>query len=385
MHARNLVSGLALGLLGTSVLAAQTTQTAPNAHTGPTVTPPAKATVPAAQKAQPGPNAVPGATAPTTGLIPPNPLLGVTNILVYDTNSAHGLAATAATNISPGGTTVAGAATFNTQLTTGGPWDVVLVDCPSSIPTGAWTDLINYVNGGGKAAMSFWDWDNSSGFGDPALTGAFDVSVSSTFSLQGQTLFDSGTSSVFAGVTMPNSDWHDHWVDDGDNFTPQGSATGIGHLGNPATPCMVLGNGGTTIAAQVIDEAGDTWLGDGSGVQLWENLFAAVAGPSLTLTGPTPGIVGVINTVTLSNATPGGLVGVGFSLTPGSTPVGAFCPGLTVDLDNPTVIGTTTADASGSASFSGFVPASLSGTTVYLQGVDIPACEVTNLVSHTFP
>ena len=108
-----------------------------------------------------------------------------------------------------------------------------------------------------------------------------------------------------------------------------------------------------------------------------------VSGPCLT--GPTPGIVGVINTVTLSNATPGGLVGVGFSLTPGSAPVGAICPGLTVELANPTVIGLMPADASGNASFSGFVPASLSGTTVYLQGVDIPACAVSNLVSHTFP
>ncbi len=109
----------------------------------------------------------------------------------------------------------------------------------------------------------------------------------------------------------------------------------------------------------------------------------SVSGPCLT--GPTPGVVAAVNTVTLSNATPGGLVGVGFSLTPGSTPVGAFCPGLTVNLDNPTVIGTASADGSGSASFSGFVPASLSGRTVFLQGLDVSACEVTNLVSHTFP
>ncbi|MCZ6596846.1 MAG: hypothetical protein O7B99_04335, partial [Planctomycetota bacterium] len=77
--------------------------------------------------------------------------------------------------------------------------------------------------------------------------------------------------------------------------------------------------------------------------------------------------------------------GVVFSLTPGSTPVGVFCPGLTLDLNNPTVVGTATADGSGSASFSGFVPASLGGTTVFLQGADLSTCEVTNLVLHTFP
>ncbi len=105
----------------------------------------------------------------------------------------------------------------------------------------------------------------------------------------------------------------------------------------------------------------------------------------LCLTGPTPGVVAAVNTVTLSNATPGGLVGVGLSLATGSTPVGAICPGLMLDLDNPMLVGLMTADASGDASFSGFVPVGLSGTIVYLQGVDIPACEVTNLVSHTFP
>ena len=56
-----------------------------------------------------------------------------------------------------------------------------------------------------------------------------------------------------------------------------------------------------------------------------------------------------------------------------------------LDLDNPILVGLMTADANGNASFFGSVPASMSGTTVYLQAVDIPACEVTNLVSHTFP
>ncbi len=44
-----------------------------------------------------------------------------------------------------------------------------------------------------------------------------------------------------------------------------------------------------------------------------------------------------------------------------------------------------TAGGSGSASFSGFVPVSLSGTALFVQAVDVPACEVSNLVSHTFP
>jgi hypothetical protein len=163
--------------------------------------------------------------------------------------------------------TVASAAAFNTLLA-GGGWDLVAVDVPSTIPAGGWGPTQSWVDNGGRAVMSYWDWDAF-----PSLANAFDVSVSSSFSLVGRTLFDSGTSGVFSGVTMPNSDWHNHWGDDGDEFNLIGSSLGLGHIGNPSTPVMALGNDGRTIASFVIDEAGDTWLGDGSGVQLWENMM----------------------------------------------------------------------------------------------------------------
>ncbi|MCZ6597879.1 MAG: hypothetical protein O7B99_09595, partial [Planctomycetota bacterium] len=113
------------------------------------------------------------------------------------------------------------------------------------------------------------------------------------------------------------------------------------------------------------------------------DLTITPAGP--TLTGPVPGVTGTVNTITMTGATAGGLIGVGYSLTTGTTPVGGICPAAFVMLANPTVIGLTTADAFGDASFGGFVPPSLSGTTLYLQGVDLAGCAVTNLVTHTFP
>ena len=205
------------------------------------------------------------------------------SVLVYDTNSLHGLAQTAAFETSPGGTVIADATTFN-GLLAGGPWDAVLVDAPSFAPTGGWGTLINYVNGGGHVAMSFWDWDNDSFAGDPALTGAFDVSVASSFSLTGLTLFDSGVTDLFAGVTMPNSSWHDDWADDGDRFTPLSGAKGLAHVGSASQPVIVYGNAGRTIAAPVLDEAGDVWLGNGSGVQLWKNMLSHVSEPDASCT-----------------------------------------------------------------------------------------------------
>jgi hypothetical protein len=194
------------------------------------------------------------------------------NILVYDDNSVHQYAVQAATNIDAAGTVVADATNFNTLLVSQS-WDMVAVDAPSNIPAGGWTPLIAYVQAGGCVMMSFWDWDNDAGFGDPALPGAFDVQVVNSISLVGQTLDDSGTSGLFAGVTMPNSDWDDVFGDDGDEFNPLGTAVGVAHIGNPATPVMVRGNEGRTIAAFLIDEAGDTWQNDGSAVQLWENML----------------------------------------------------------------------------------------------------------------
>ena len=110
-------------------------------------------------------------------------------------------------------------------------------DCPSTIPTGGWTGLINYVNGGGEAVLSYWDWDNSGGT-STGLAGAFDASVSSSFSFTGTTLTDSGTSPAFLGVTMPNASWHTHWGDDGDQFNLLSGAQHLAHIGSLATSVM---------------------------------------------------------------------------------------------------------------------------------------------------
>ena len=222
------------------------------------------------------PNATPGQKPAARSYgTPPAAAVGGLKLLVYDNNTYHQLAHSAALSLSPGGTTVGDTNTFNQLLAIGG-WDAVAVDCPSSIPSGGWTDLINYVAGGGRVVMSFWDWDTSGSSGDPALPGAFDCSIAQDISLTGKALVDSGTSSLFSGVTQPNFDWHDHWSDDGDEFIALNGAVGVANVGNPLTPVMVHGNGGRTISAPALDEAGDTWLNDGSGVQLWVNMLNQV-------------------------------------------------------------------------------------------------------------
>ncbi len=209
--------------------------------------------------------------------------LGGPEVLVYDEDTGHRLAQKAAFEVSPGGTTTAQLENFNERLTQT-TWDVVLVDAPNFPPLGGWGDLADFVNGGGHAVMSFWDWDNSLGAGDPALNVAFEVSPAGDLDLTGQELLDSGVSGVFEGVTMPNSDWGTSWLDDGDRFEVDGLAIGLAHVGNPTKPVMVWGNAGRTVATFLIDELGSVWQSDGSGITLWGNLLRQVTQPKASCT-----------------------------------------------------------------------------------------------------
>jgi hypothetical protein len=248
-------------------------------------------------------------------------------ILVYDEDTEQSLAQKAAFQLSPGRTKLAQSANFNNRLDLG-PWDAVLVDAPQAVPAGGWADLIDYVEAGGHVVLSFWDWDASAvGFGDPALLPAFQVDVTSSFGLTGLTLFDSGTSDVFHGVTMPNSSWHGFWFDDGDRFTPHGGAVGLAHVGEPGEPVFVWGNGGRTVAAPVLDESGPEWITDGSAVKLWKNLFRQVTEPEATCSVRT-GILG-LNPLALTCVSPavvGGTFTSNVSLAPtlGASTVSTF-------------------------------------------------------------
>ncbi|MBI3989402.1 MAG: hypothetical protein HY347_07270 [candidate division NC10 bacterium] len=106
--------------------------------------------------------------------------------------------------------------------------------------------------------------------------------------------------------------------------------------------------------------------------------------PGLALTGPTPGLVGTFNTLDVSGATPGEMVFFVHGFQRGSTEVPG-CFGVTVDILDPKLDGSTVADAGGHAILSGFVPNKANGQTVLLQAVEHSSCTVSNLVMPLFP
>ncbi|MCC6678423.1 MAG: hypothetical protein IT436_14905 [Phycisphaerales bacterium] len=193
-------------------------------------------------------------------------------VLVYDENSNNSYAQAGAASAGLGAVTVAGAANFNSLLTSG-TWQAVAIDCPSSFPSDNWAALATYVSGsGGRVVMSFWDWDGSA-FG--TVRSAFGATSVQTFSTVGRTLSDAGTAfgaQIFAGVAgMPHSTWSDAWGDDGDAFAMAAGGEAGGIMSGFTNPAIFRGNGGRTVASFVIDE----WAGDGA-PKLWENMIKSV-------------------------------------------------------------------------------------------------------------
>ena len=189
-------------------------------------------------------------------------------ILVYDQNSRNSYALAAAERVRPGDVVRAGSGDFNALLASGG-WELVVMDFPSTAPTGGIDTLANFVNDGGRAILSTWFAQYT-----PAVFDAFGATGGTSISTVGQTLESTGTAladAVFDGVPMPHSLWFNNWGSDGAAFTTQPGTEVIATL-NGAGQVVISANEGRSIASFVIDE----WNGLDGAVQLWENMMNVV-------------------------------------------------------------------------------------------------------------
>lgn len=103
---------------------------------------------------------------------------------------------------------------------------------------------------------------------------------------------------------------------------------------------------------------------------------------ALVLGPPSPGRAGEVNTLTAYNGTPGALVYFGYAFSGGSTPL-RDCPGVTLDLDRPVLIGSAVVSPDGQASVSSFIPPIAQGLFVNLQVAEIASCRVSNVITTT--
>lgn len=169
------------------------------------------------------------------------------NVLIYDHNTNDGVAQTACTNL--GFTcTVEGETTFTSALT-GGTWDLVVLDLPSTIPDGAWqTALTDYINGGGRAIQTGWQTSSMN-----LIAPAFEVTLAGAHEA---IAFHSWISNplFLTPNTVPTTMAvaGDDWGTNGFYLTVVPTGSGVAAAGFTATAqadqaASVIGNGGRTI------------------------------------------------------------------------------------------------------------------------------------------
>ncbi|KAA3607851.1 MAG: hypothetical protein DWQ01_12245 [Planctomycetota bacterium] len=104
----------------------------------------------------------------------------------------------------------------------------------------------------------------------------------------------------------------------------------------------------------------------------------------LTLGLPSPGDAGVWNFITVEECTPGETQYLYASAQwPGSGSVPG-CPNLTFEFDSPKLVATGASGAQGTFTFTGFVPAGLSGRLLAMQAVEPATCRISNIVLDWF-
>jgi hypothetical protein len=198
-----------------------------------------------------------------------------TSILLYDDNTNLHNARTALDNLGLS-YSIGNQATFNTLLN-GSIWDLVVLDIPSNSPS--FNDLVNYVDNGGKAILSYWALN-----GDPILAAAFDVTVASSLGTPTNVYSWDATHPIWnspTSVSSPLASWVNTWGDDGDKFVLTG-ATMVGGFTATVMPnqgAIGIGNGGRTIVnGFLFDEMTGT-----NSVKLIENEITFVLGGSASV------------------------------------------------------------------------------------------------------
>ncbi|MCC6907770.1 MAG: hypothetical protein IT430_07515 [Phycisphaerales bacterium] len=119
---------------------------------------------------------------------------------------------------------------------------------------------------------------------------------------------------------------------------------------------------------------GDTWA-----------LLLTPVNPMMSLQDPVPGSAGTVNRLRVTGAPPGARVYFCYSRHGGGTRIpGCDLQQNALQLDNPTVIGSTIADQDGVASITRPVPLIARGQTILFQAVVQNECAISQLVVHEF-
>jgi hypothetical protein len=175
-------------------------------------------------------------------------------VLLWE-ESNDNLAVTAANNAGLAPTVVTSEAAFNTAFSSGG-WAMVVIDQPANgIGAATATSLQNYITGGGRVLLGYWDMDGNFDAASAAiLRPAFGVASATEYTTPlpvsvwnaGHPIFNNPN--AIPG-TIP-TDGTEPWLDDGDRFTVAAGGTALAGFVAAPTPgqaALIQANGGRTI------------------------------------------------------------------------------------------------------------------------------------------
>jgi hypothetical protein len=239
------------------------------------------------------------------------------------------------------------------------------------LSSAASTNVTNFVSGGGQVYLQ---GEYLPTYGNNILFGSIVNSLGGSFTV-GVTVAGDLVPMAISGVlsNTPNSvpSINYHWY--GNNGTAGALVTPFMHYGGSNFGWMFEAPSG----GKVVHNTDQDWVRASTSLALQENILTYLSsGPS----GPSYAITGLVGggtaTLTVTNATAGGSVLIGYSLTgagPTNTPFGL------VDMSAPiTQLPTLTADAAGVASMSTAVPGRASGFTLYSQAADLTSGALSN-------
>ncbi len=130
------------------------------------------------------------------------------------------------------------------------------------------------------------------------------------------------------------------------------------------------------------DTDGDAWLDAEELVNGTDPLVAEEA-RILDVNLPTPGTAGLVNNFSLTGGTPGEMVTFYMSRVHGTATV-ASCPGVTLDMASPSIIGTALVGADGVATYNRFVGVGAAGKKYRIQALELDSCRVSDFEEETF-
>lgn len=140
------------------------------------------------------------------------------------------------------------------------------------------------------------------------------------------------------------------------------------------SPIYLVEATGVNLAGQIV---GYGWGED------WREQAFRLDPATLMMMQPVSGDAGKTNDLHGIGATAGAQIYFVYGFRSGSTRIPG-CGGAVVDIANPTIVGSATADALGVASLAANVPMAARDRTILMQAVDPASCAVSNLVTYTF-